>query len=699
MGSAGLTRFWLPLAVALGSSVDRATETEDVLDSAAVVGNIQAGHLSIDAQRSRLPIAKHRDAILYSVETSPVTIIVGQTGCGKTTQIPQYLLEAGWAASEQQQIAVTQPRRISAISVASRVATEAGSVLGDEIGYTIRFEDLSHPTRTRVKFLTDGMLFRECMRDPLLSRYSVIMVDEAHERGAYTDLLLALLKKIMRKRPELRVIISSATIDARNFLEFFGGTSNGRIISLEGRTFPVETAYLPTPCKDYVKAAVETVWSIHLNEGQGDILVFLTGREEIDACLQMLADRQIDLPRGSLPLTGLPLHAGLTSEEQIAIFTPAARGTRKCIVATNIAETSVTIDGVRIVVDCGFVKQRLFDARSTIDVLAPVPISKASATQRAGRAGRTSIGKCFRLYTRETFDSLTPTSAPELARTDITQYILQLKALGIDNLARLEYLPPAPPSGMMVRSLEFLAALGAIDEWGRLTPDGEKMAELPVEPSVAKCLLASRDFKCTAEALTIAAMTSVSSPFVIPDQGRSKAGIEGEVERRKFTAEEGDAITLLNVFNAFVNPRTGKQSSRWCTRHRLNFKALSRAASIRSQLARYLVRFSIDPMTTCNGNVTPVLRCLVAAYFKNAARKRGDGQWVSARNADDRTVLHIHPSSVLFNREPSSDWVVYSEVVQTTKTFIRDITVIERNWLPELAPHFYQLPEAQLKPH
>lgn len=234
-----------------------------------------------------------------------------------------------------------------------------GSVLGDEVGYSIRFEEVSNPLRTRIKFLTDGMLFRECMRDPLLSKYSAIMIDEAHERGAYTDLLLGLIKKIRRKRPELRVIVSSATIDARSMLEYFtegGKQEEATILSLEGRTYPVEVSHLGKPCSDYVKAAVDTVWSIHLNEGQGDILVFLTGREEIDRCLQAIADRLLDLSKGSLPLELLPLHAGLTSEEQVAVFTPAARGSRKCIVATNIAETSVTIEGVKYVVDCGFVK-------------------------------------------------------------------------------------------------------------------------------------------------------------------------------------------------------------------------------------------------------------------------------------------------------------------------------------------------------
>jgi ATP-dependent RNA helicase DDX35 len=282
---------------------------------------------------------------------------------------------------------------------------------------------------------------------------------------------------------------------------------------------------------------------------------------------------------------------------------------------------------------------------------------------------------------------------------------LRLKALGIDNLANFEYLPPAPPSGMMVRGLEFLSAIDALDEWGRLTPVGEKMAELPVEPMTAKCLLASQDFRCTAEMVSIAAMTSVASPFIIPDEGRSRAGAEGELERRKFTAEEGDALTLLNVFNTFVNPRVGRQSARWCTKHRLNFKALSRAVSIRSQLARYLERFGINTAISCEGDAKRLRKCLTSGYFRNAARKTSNGEWRSVR---DDTLLHVHPSSVLFSRElPVSTWVIFSEVVLTTKAFMRDVTVIERvsrcavvvatttsdnpspspvqDWLPELA--------------
>ena len=454
--------------------------------------------------------------------------------------------------------------------------------------------------------------------------------------------------RIQKKRPELRIIISSATIDADAFLNFFASDEkdSAAIMSLEGRTFPVEVAYLGQACADYVQAAVEAVWKIQFNEPAGDILVFLTGREEIDRCLQLLADRQIDLPPGSLRLALLPLHAGLSVEEQSQIFEPAPRGTRKCIVATNIAEASVTIDGIRFVVDCGFVKMRLYNPITGMDALSVFPISKASATQRAGRAGRTSAGKCLRLYTEKAFQSLASTTSSEMARSDLSTHILQLKALGIDNLVKFDYLPPAPPSALLARGVEFLVSVGALDEWGRLTkPVGEQMAEMPLDPKMAKVVLESISFRCTQEVLSIAAMTSIATPFIIPDEGRSTAGAQGELERRKFTAEEGDHLTLLNLYNAFVNPRVGRQSSKWCSQHKVNFRALSRAVNIRSQLERSLSRYGIkNGGESCQGDSARLRRCLTTGYFGFAAKMRADGSYQSVREnaVSERKVEKKH---------------------------------------------------------
>ncbi|KAI1179472.1 P-loop containing nucleoside triphosphate hydrolase protein [Nemania sp. FL0916] len=642
-----------------------------------------------------LPIAKHHDNLLYLIETFPVTIVVGQTGSGKTTQIPQFLEHAGWCA-EGKLIGITQPRRVAATTVAIRVAEEYGCEVGKEIGYSIRFEDATSAA-TRIKFCTDGLLIREALVDPLLSRYSVIMVDEAHERSISTDILLGLLKKIRKRRPELRIIISSATLQAEEFLNFFsepsdseqptGNTANpiGTIISLEGRTYPIDVLYLESPAEDYVEKAVSTVFEIHNSEPDGDILIFLTGREEIDTAVQSIADRSINLPSGSKSLLPLPLYAGLTTEQQMYVFDATPENTRKVIISTNIAEASVTIDGVVYVVDSGFVKLRAFDPRTGIDALTATPVSKASAAQRAGRAGRTKPGKCFRLFTEDAYQSLPDTNPPEIQRSDLAPFILQLKALGIDNVIRFDYLTP-PPAELMIKATELLFSLGALDEYAKLTrPLGMRMAELSVEPMMAKTLLTAASFGCINEILTIAAMTSLGGTVWVQQDGGKK---EVESARRKFAAEEGDHLTLLNVYQAFVTK--GKKESKFCHENHLNFKALTRAISIRRQLQRYLERFGIsvddNPKAHPEGVADRVRRCLTSGYFAHAAKMQPDG---SFRNVEGGTVLHAHPSSLMFNRK--ADWVIFHEVMETgNKTFIRDITKIEKTWLLEYSSGFYQ---------
>ena len=333
-----------------------------------------------------------------------------------------------------------------------RVADEVGCKVGAEVGYSIRFEDVTSAA-TRIKFLTDGLLLREALVDPLLSRYSIIMVDEAHERSLSTDVLLGILKKIRRKRPELRIIISSATLQAEDLLKFFmadadaqakpatsdaltldeliaqkgGDTGNhdaenemggdtGRIINLEGRMYPVDVLYLESPAEDYVEKAIETVFDIHTKEPDGDILVFLTGREEIDSAVQAISERAANLHPRAQQLMPLPLYAGLSTDQQMYVFEEAPENTRKVIFATNIAEASVTIDGIIYVVDTGYVKLRAYNPTTGIETLTATPVSKASAVQRAGRAGRTKPGKCYRLYTESSFQSLEEATVPEIQR-------------------------------------------------------------------------------------------------------------------------------------------------------------------------------------------------------------------------------------------------------------------------------------------
>ncbi|KAM5466538.1 putative RNA helicase [Microsporum audouinii] len=641
-----------------------------------------------------LPISRHRQSLLYAIDKYPVVILVGETGSGKTTQLPQFLEQAGWC-NDGKQIAITQPRRVAVTSVAARVAAETRCELGQEVGYSIRFEDVTSAT-TRIKFVTDGLLLREALVDPLLSRYSVIMVDEAHERSVSTDVLLGVLKKIRKRRPELRIIVSSATLKAEDYMNFFvGGDQAGndtaednsiaKIITLGGKMYPVDCLYLETPTEDYIERAIKTVFDIHANEPDGDILLFLTGREEINTATQKISEQAALLSEKAPALLPVPLYAGLTAEQQLYAFEPAPEDTRKVIVSTNVAEASVTIEGIVYVVDCGFSKLRAYDPSTGIEKLTTVPISKASATQRAGRAGRTKPGKCFRLYTEQSFLSLCEETSPEIQRSNLSPIILQLKSLGIDNVVRFDYIS-SPPSELFVRAFQLLSSLGAIDEYAKLTkPLGVQMAELPVNPMMAKVLLSSTKFGCLDEVLSIAAMTTLQETIWFNQD--EKRGVSPAI--RQFAVEEGDHLTYLNIYRAFVTK--GKKDPKWCRDHSLIHKSMMKAVSVRVQLENHLKRFGIDMTKRQNGTATvtteQIQRCLTTGFFGHAARMQPDG---SFKSITGNITLHAHPSSLMFNRK--AEWVIFNEILQTgTKTFIKDITKIEKSWLLEYAPEYYQI--------
>ncbi|NXC43556.1 DHX35 helicase, partial [Penelope pileata] len=462
----GPVKFWKPGTEGPGVSVSEERQSPAESSGVTVVYNPFAS-LSIEQQRQKLPVFKLRNHILYLVENYQTLVIVGETGCGKSTQIPQYLAEAGWTA-EGRVVGVTQPRRVAAVSVAGRVADERCAVLGHEVGYCIRFDDCTDPQATRIKFLTDGMLVREMMADPLLTRYSVLMLDEAHERTLYTDIAIGLLKKIQKKRGDLRLIVASATLDAEKFRDFFNQNDTGDpskdtsvILTVEGRTFPVDIFYIQSPVPDYIKSTVETAMKIHQTENDGDILAFLTGQEEVETVVSMLIEQARALSRTGMKkhLRVLPMYAGLPSPDQMKVFERVSRSVRKVIVATNVAEASITIHGISFVIDCGFVKLRAYNPKTAIECLVVVPVSKASANQRAGRAGRNRSGKCYRLYTEEDYEKLPKSTVPEMQRSNLAPVILQLKALGIDNVLRFPFLSP-PPAQSMVQALELLYALG-----------------------------------------------------------------------------------------------------------------------------------------------------------------------------------------------------------------------------------------------
>ncbi|XP_077357992.1 ATP-dependent RNA helicase DHX8-like isoform X2 [Festucalex cinctus] len=630
--------------------------------------------LSIMQQRESLPIFKLKEQLVQAVHDNQILIVVGETGSGKTTQITQYLAEAGYTARGK--IGCTQPRRVAAMSVAKRVSEEFGCRLGQEVGYTIRFEDCTS-TETQIKYMTHGMLQRECLVDPDMSQYSLIMLDEAHERTIHTDVLFGLLKKTVQKRKDLKLIVSSATLDAVKFSQYF---FEAPIFTIPGRTFPVEILYAREPEMDYLDASLITVMQIHLTEPPGDVLVFLTGQEEIDTACEILFERMRTLGADVPQLIILPVYSALPSEMQTRIFEPAPLGSRKVIIATNIAETSLTIDGIYYVVDPGFVKQIVYNSKSGIDQLVVTPISQAQAKQRSGRAGRTGPGKCYRLYTERAYrDEMLTTNVPEIQRTILASTVLSLKAMGINDLLAFDFMD-APPMETLITAMEQLYALEALDDEGLLTRLGRRMAEFPLEPMLCKMLIMSVHLGCSEEMLTIVSMLSVQNVFHRPKDKQ----IQADQRKAKFSQAEGDHLTLLAVFNSWKN---NKFSNPWCFENFIQARSLRRAQDIRKQMMSIMDRHKLD-VVSCGKSTMRVQKAVCSGFFRNAARKHPQDGY---RTLIDQQVVYLHPSSTLFNRQP--EWLVYHELVLTTKEYMREVTTIDPRWLVEFAPAFFKVPD------
>ncbi|KAK1269634.1 putative pre-mRNA-splicing factor ATP-dependent RNA helicase [Acorus gramineus] len=632
----------------------------------------QRSKMSLQDQRQSLPIYRLKKELVQAVHDNQVLVVIGETGSGKTTQVTQYLAEAGYTTRGK--IGCTQPRRVAAMSVAKRVAEEFGCRLGEEVGYAIRFEDCTGP-ETVIKYMTDGMLLREILIDDSLSQYSVIMLDEAHERTIHTDVLFGLLKQLVQRRPDLRLIVTSATLDAEKFSGYF---FNCNIFTIPGRTFPVEILYTKQPESDYLDAALITVLQIHLTEPEGDILLFLTGQEEIDHACQSLYERMKGLGKNVPELIILPVYSALPSEMQSRIFDPAPPGQRKVVVATNIAEASLTIDGIFYVIDPGFAKQNVYNPKQGLDSLVITPISQASAKQRAGRAGRTGPGKCYRLYTESAYrNEMTPTSIPEIQRINLGLTTLTMKAMGINDLLSFDFMDPPSPQALL-SAMEQLYSLGALDEEGLLTKLGRKMAEFPLDPPLSKMLLASVDLGCSDEVLTIIAMIQTQNIFYRPREKQAMA----DQKRAKFFQPEGDHLTLLAVYEAW---KAKNFSGPWCYENFVQSRSLRRAQDVRKQLLTIMDRYKLD-VVSAGRDFTKIRKAITAGFFFHAARKDPQEGY---RTLVENQPVYIHPSSALFQRQP--DWVIYNELVMTTKEYMREVTVVDPKWLVELAPRFFKV--------
>ena len=635
----------------------------------------------IRKQREFLPAFACRTELLNIIRDNHIVVIVGETGSGKTTQLTQYLHEDGY--SKVGMIGCTQPRRVAAMSVAKRVADEMNVKLGEDVGYAIRFEDCTS-SKTIIKYMTDGILVRESLSESDLDQYSVVIMDEAHERSLNTDVLFGLLRGVIARRTDLKLIVTSATMDSDKFSHFFG---NVPVFVIPGRTYPVNLFFSKNSVEDYVEAAVKQVIQIHLSMDAGDILVFMPGQEDIEVTCDVVAERlkALEETSNTVPpqLTILPIYSQLPSDLQAKIFQDAPDGVRKCVVATNIAETSLTVSGIKYVVDAGFCKLKVYNPRIGMDALQVYPISQANANQRSGRAGRTGPGCCYRLYTETQYKhEMLATTVPEIQRTNLANVVLLLKSLGVQDLLQFHFMDP-PPQDNMLNSMYQLWILGALDNVGNLTPMGRNMAEFPLDPAMCKMLLVSTEMGCSDEVLIIVSMLSVPSIFYRP-KGREE---ESDLAREKFQVPESDHLTLLNVY---LQWKTNKYSTGWCNEHFIHAKAMRKVKEVRQQLREIMDSHKLR-VSSSGTEWDCVRKCICSAYFHQAARLKGIGEYVNSRTG---MPCHLHPTSALYGMGFTPDFVVYHELVMTTKEYMRCVTAVDGSWLAELGPMFFSVKQA-----
>eukprot|EP00890_Picochlorum_soloecismus_P002226 jgi/Picsp_1/3003/NSC_01225-R1_pre-mrna-splicing factor atp-dependent rna helicase prp16-like len=599
-----------------------------------------------------------------------------ETGSGKTTQMTQYLHEEGFTTFGL--IGCTQPRRVAAMSVAKRVSEEMDVELGKEVGYSIRFEDVTSED-TLIKYMTDGVLLRETLTEPDLDRYSAIIMDEAHERSLNTDVLFGILKKVVSRRRDFKLVVTSATLDADKFSNFFG---RAPVFKIPGRTFPVDVLFSKTPQEDYVEAAVKQAIAVHLGHPPGDILIFMTGQEEIEATCFALKERLEHLGEGIDPLLILPIYSQLPSDLQAKIFDRAPEGTRKCIVSTNIAETSLTVDGIIYVIDSGFVKMKVYNPKIGMDALTVFPESQAAANQRSGRAGRTGPGICWRLFTESAYaHEMLATTVPEIQRTNLSNVVLLLKSLNVDDLMAFDFMDP-PPQENIANSMYQLWILGALDNTGALTSLGRKMVEFPLDPPLAKMLLVGEEMGCSNEVLTIVSMLSVPSVFFRPPDRAE----ESDAAREKFFVPESDHLTLLHVYQQW---KSNGYRSDWCSAHFLQPKGLKKAKEVRSQLLDIMEQQKVK-MNSCGNDWDIIRKAICSAYFHNAAKLKGIGEYVNCRSG---IPCHLHPTSALYGLGYTPDYIIYHELVYTSKEYMQCVSAVEPEWLAELGPTFFSIKE------
>uniref|UniRef100_A0A6G1SKN6 Putative ATP-dependent RNA helicase DHX35 n=1 Tax=Aceria tosichella TaxID=561515 RepID=A0A6G1SKN6_9ACAR len=658
------------------------------------------------ATAQRYPIDEYERHILFLLEGHQVLVVVGETGSGKSTRIPQILFSAGIYNSvdrddvveegdsgdpkmltrpKHKQICITQPRRVAAVQLAQRVSHDLGCNLGSTVGYAIRFQDVTSHEHTMIKFVTEGILIRELLFDPLLKKYSVIILDEVHQRNLNTDILLGLLKCILVKRADLKLIICSATLDVDEITAFFKYNNQcPAVLSTKGKSYPVKIFYKKQPVANYLDASVESVRNIHesIRLASGKILVFLTSQDEVDYVCQCLKDYAMTLSNrlDVQQLLILPFYAALKPEDISKVFDEHGKLTRVCIVSTNIAETSLTINNIAYVVDCGFAKLKIYDSKSATDCLIRVPISKSSAKQRAGRAGRTREGVVYRLYQESDYNQLEESTMPEIQRSPLMETITLLMSLGVDDITRFPLISKMPKANL-VSALELLYALQAIDEKGKLTSTGQLMTQFNLDPRVSKMLVSLESAGCTKDACKIAAILQVKDIYT--KGGRYASSLWANQDLQNLYSGQGDMITYLKIMNSFLDKQKNKK---WADRRNLNYQALLNASDIANKLEAQMRNCGLS-ITSSRGRDEIIQRAVASGLFSNAAYLHPNGEYKTVKG--DLSV-YVHPTSVYSNdliERPK--FVVFVEILNTTKPYMRHIMAVEQSWLLEIAPHYY----------
>ena len=665
-----------------------------------------------------LPVHEKLEEIKKAIAENQVTIICGETGSGKTTQLPKICLELGRGAAGL--IGHTQPRRLAARSVAERIAEELKSEIGSAVGYKVRFTD--HTSRDAcVKLMTDGILLAETQTDRYLAAYDTIIIDEAHERSLNIDFLLGYLKQLLPRRPDLKVIITSATIDAERFSQHFNGAP---VLEVSGRTYPVEILYRPLTSKDEDDAEVELTDAIVdaadelARYGEGDILVFLPGEREIREAAEAL--RKSTLRRND---EILPLFARLSHAEQHKIFHPSG-AKRRIVLATNVAETSLTVPGIKYVIDTGLARVKRYSARAKVEQLHVEKISQAAARQRSGRCGRVSAGVCIRLFSEEDFNSRPEFTDPEIVRSNLAAVILRMAALNLGDVAAFPFLE-MPDSRYINDGFQVLLELGAVNEHNRLTKLGEQMARLPIDPKIARILLAAKKHDCMAEILVIASALSIQDPRERPLEARDAAAKAHE----RFTDKQSDFLAYLNIWDSFQRERdkglSNKQLVQWCRQYFLSYLRMREWRELHHQLAQTAIEMGLTTKEAAfrrppevkkltssenqgdqdlsaklkqkqldkkqhraqiraakEAGYEQIHRALLTGLIANVGMKSPDGNdYTGARGSR----FHLFPASALFKAKPK--WVMAAELVETTRLYARDVAVIQPEWIEQEAPH------------